>query len=75
MRKGRETTGEGETRSDGENTTPEPTKDSEGTAGDVPEYQPTLEDLRLQEVYGDWVHANPSTHLEGGVKEDSAWQA
>ena len=31
---------------------------------------PTPEDLRLREVYGDWVHGNPGTHLDGGVSED-----
>ena len=41
----------------------------------MPGYQPTLEDLCLQEVYRDWVHANPGTHLNGGVRNDSAWQA
>ena len=41
----------------------------------MPGYQPTPEDLRLQEVYGDWVHANPGTHLDGGIKDNSAWQA
>ena len=37
-------------------------------------YIPTPEDLRLREVYGDWVHGNPGTHLDGGVKEDGLWQ-
>ena len=37
-------------------------------------YVPTPEDLRLREVYGDWVHGNPGTHLDGGVKEDGLWQ-
>ena len=41
----------------------------------MPGYQPTSEDLSLREVYGDWVHANPGTHMDGGVHVDSAWQA
>ena len=41
----------------------------------MPGYVPTPEELRLREVYGDWVHRNPVTHLNGGVKDDSAWQA
>ena len=49
--------------------------EGEGTARDDPGYNPTPEDLRLQEVYGDWVHANPGTHLDGGIRDDSAWQA
>ena len=49
--------------------------EGEGTVGDEPGYTPTPEDLRLQEVYGDWVHANPGTHLDGGIRDNSAWQA
>ena len=41
----------------------------------MPGYVPTLEDLRLQEVYGEWVYGNPGTHLDGGIKDDLAWQA
>ena len=41
----------------------------------MPRYFPTPEDLRLWEVYGDWVHGNPGTHLYDGVANDSAWQA
>ena len=37
-------------------------------------YAPTPEDLRLREVYGDWVHGNPGTHLDGGISEDGRWQ-
>ena len=47
----------------------------EGTAGDDPGYTHTPEDLRLQEVYGDWVHANPGTYLDGGIHDNSAWKA
>ena len=46
----------------------------EDEKGDVPRYIPTPEDLPLREVYGDWVHGNPGTHLDGGVKEDGLWQ-
>ena len=68
-------TGEGEDKSAGDRATTTPPEDGEGTSGDVPGYQPTPEDLHLREVYGDWVHANPGTHLDGGVRDDSAWQA
>ena len=47
----------------------------EGASSNVPGYVPTLEDLRLREVYEDWVHKNPGTHLDGGVADNSAWQA
>ena len=53
----------------------EATEDGEGGGGNVPGYVPTPEDLRLWEVYGYWVHGNPGTHLDGGVANDSAWQA
>ena len=48
--------------------------EGEGASGDVPGYVPTPEDLRLREVYGDWVHQNPGTHLDGGISEDGRWQ-
>ena len=41
----------------------------------MPGYFLTPEDLRLRVVYRDWVHGNPGTHLNGGVANDSAWQA
>ena len=66
-------TGESERRGDADATGD--TANGEGESGDVPGYVPTPEDLRLREVYGDWVHRNPCTHLDGGVKDDSAWQA
>ena len=45
--------------------------EGEGTSGDMTGYVPTLDDLRLWEVYGDWVQENPGTHLDGGVADDS----
>ena len=48
------------------------TAEGEGKEGDDPGYNLTPEDLRLQEVYGDWVHANPGTHLNSGISDDSA---
>ena len=48
----------------------EESAEGEGARGDVPGYVPTPEDLRLREVYRDWVHGNPGTHLDGGVAED-----
>ena len=49
------------------------TAEGEGESGDVPGYVLTSEDLRLREVYRDWVHRIPGTHLDGGVKDKSAW--
>ena len=51
------------------------TTEGEEMEGEDPGYNPTLEDLRLKEVYGEWVHANPGTHLDGGISDDAAWQA
>ena len=72
---GTEVTGKGENKSARSRETETPPEDGEGTAGDVPGYQPTPEDLRLWEVYGDWVHTNPGMHLDRGVRDDSEWQA
>ena len=41
----------------------------------LPGYVPTPEDLRLREVYWDWIHGNPGTHLDSSVTDNSAWQA
>ena len=49
--------------------------EGEGGSGNVPVYVPTPEDLRLREVYRYWIHGKPGTHLDGGVANDSAWQA
>ena len=65
----------GEGKSDGNKETKTPPEEGEGTAGDEPGYNPTPEDLRLREVYRDWFHANLGTHLDGGIRDDSAWKA
>ena len=44
----------------------------EGEKSNEPGYTPAPEDLCLQEVYRDWVHANPVTHLDGGIGDDTA---
>ena len=49
--------------------------EGEGKKGDEPGYNLTPEDLRLREVYVEWVHANPGTHLDGGISDDAKWQA
>ena len=46
-----------------------------GEEGDEPGYTLTLEELCLREVYGDWVPANPGTHLDGGISDDASWQS
>ena len=38
-------------------------------------YTPTPEDLSLREVYGDWFHSNPGTHLDSSIGDYVAWQA
>jgi hypothetical protein len=41
---------------------------------DLPGYQPTPADLLLNTVYGDHVHDNEGTHLDGGIANDAFWQ-
>ena len=48
--------------------------EGEGGSSDVPGHVLTPEDLRLPEVYGDWVHRNWGMHLNVSVDNDSAWQ-
>ena len=48
--------------------------DGEGESEDAPRYVPTPEDLRLQEVYGDWVHGNPGTYLDCRITDDGTWK-
>ena len=72
MQPGREEKEIGDLKAGRHTTTP---SEGEGTAGDEPGYTPTPEYLRLWEVYRDWVHANPVTHLDGGICNDSVWQA
>ena len=55
----------------GDTNAAEDTAEGEGESGDVPGHVPTSEDLRLREVYGDWVHGNLGTHLDSGVKDES----
>jgi hypothetical protein len=31
--------------------------------------------LKLMQIYGDYIHQKDGTHLDSGVKEDDAWQA
>ena len=51
----------------GDDNAPCNTADGEGESGNVFGYFPKPEDLRLPEVYGDWVHGNPGTHLDDGI--------
>ena len=41
---------------------------------DVTGYTPVLEDLRLWEVYRDWVHTNPGTRFDGVIGDNETWQ-
>ena len=45
--------------------------DKEALEGYMLGYTPTLEELRLQEVYGAWAHTNDGGHLSGGVMDDT----
>jgi hypothetical protein len=64
--------------------TPTAAKDADDTAPplvvvpdvntDLPGYQPTAADLLLDTIYGDHVHDNDGTHLDGGIANDAFWQ-
>ena len=41
---------------------------------DLPGYRITEADCRLDGIYGDHVHANDGTHLDGGIQDDETWQ-
>jgi hypothetical protein len=41
---------------------------------DLPDYVPTEADKLLDGVYGDHVHDNDGSQLEGGVDEDKLFQ-
>eukprot|EP00978_Attheya_sp_CCMP212_P030174 scaffold109998_cov63-Attheya_sp.AAC.3 len=43
--------------------------------GDLPNQVPTDTDRKLMGVYGDYVHQNDGTHLDGGIAYDKIWQA
>ena len=59
--------GTSESERRGENDATSDTADAEEEIGDAPGYFPTPEDLRLREVYGDWVHGKPGTDLDDGI--------
>lgn len=42
--------------------------------GDLPGATISEVDRMLDEVYGDHVHQNPGTHLDGGISDDKLWQ-
>jgi hypothetical protein len=42
--------------------------------GDLPGATISEADLKLMKVYGDYIHQNDGTHLNGGVQDDSVWQ-
>ena len=43
-------------------------------APNLPSNTASPADLKLQEVYGDYVHQNPGTHLTRGILDDAVWQ-
>ena len=59
-------------RRGGEDTTSD-TADCEWESRDAPGYVLTPEDLPLREVYVEWVHGNPGTHLDVGITDDGTW--
>ena len=41
---------------------------------DLPVFTPEHVHLLLQKVYGDFLHHNDGSHLEGGIADDALWQ-
>ena len=41
---------------------------------DLLDYMLTAADSKLDKIYGDHVHNNPSTHLTGGIADGAPWQ-
>ena len=41
---------------------------------DLPDFTPELAHLFLRVVYGDFLHQNDGSHLDGGVVDDAIWQ-
>ena len=58
--------------------TPGEEEDQEGSTtmpiGDLPGATISDADRKLLEVYGDYIHQNDGTHLDGGIKDDAVWQ-
>jgi hypothetical protein len=46
----------------------------ERNIGDLPGATISDADRLLNKVYGDYVHQNPGTHLDGGIADDALWQ-
>jgi hypothetical protein len=42
--------------------------------GDLPGAEITDTDKKMFSVYGDYVHQNDGTHLDGGIADDAQWQ-
>lgn len=43
--------------------------------GDLPGATISEADLKLLEVYGDYIHQNDGSQLDGGIEDDLVWQA
>ena len=46
----------------------------ERTIGDLPGAILSDADRLMDKVYGDHVHQNDGTHLDGGITDDTVWQ-
>jgi hypothetical protein len=42
--------------------------------GDLPGAIITEVDRMMDKVYGNHIHQNPGTHLDGGIADDAKWQ-
>lgn len=50
-------------------------KDTEECISDLPGTTYTRVDQMMDEIYGDHVHQNDGTHLDGGITDDATWQS
>ena len=41
---------------------------------DLPVFCPECVHMLLQEVYGDFLHHNDRSHLDGGIMDDAVWK-
>jgi hypothetical protein len=42
--------------------------------GDLPGVTASDADQKLMEAYGDYIHQNDGSHLDGGIQDDDVWQ-
>ena len=54
---------------------PAPLASNTEAGADLPGYEPTPADLLLDSIFGDHVHPNDGSQLDGGFSDDQKWQS